>query len=272
MARIDRLDLRIVTLDIERLPGRAVQRHRGLEISGRFWDLNAFKSVTGRRIHPDEVTQWPSTICVAWRVYGREHVHTAAAWGQGGYEGMLRRVWGVLDAADVVVGHNISAFDIKKLNSEFALAGLTPPSPYATVDTLTVARKAFGFESNSLDSLCQRLGVPAKRGAYSIQTAEAAMAGNRTAQRELLDYNRGDIVATEALYDALRPWIRNHPHPHQDAEPSCHACGSLHLVKNGWHISGVFTYQRYVCRGCGAHVRGRHRLTTGGRRTITAAA
>src|SRR5699024_6090823 len=66
------VDPRVVTLDIERIPGRARVKHRGLTIEGEFWDLNGWKHTIGRRIHPDDVTEWPRTICAAWRWYGEE--------------------------------------------------------------------------------------------------------------------------------------------------------------------------------------------------------
>src|SRR5699024_5736596 len=34
------VNARVVTLDIERIPGRARVKHRGLTIEGEFWDLN----------------------------------------------------------------------------------------------------------------------------------------------------------------------------------------------------------------------------------------
>ena len=66
---------RVVTLDIERIPGRARVKHRGLTIEGEFWDLNGWKHTIGRRIHADDVLEWPRTICAAWRWYGEDEVH-----------------------------------------------------------------------------------------------------------------------------------------------------------------------------------------------------
>ena len=83
---------RVVTLDIERIPGRARVKHRGLTIEGEFWDLNGWKHTIGRRIHADDVLEWPRTICAAWRWYGEEEVHFAAEWEVGGNDGFLRRL------------------------------------------------------------------------------------------------------------------------------------------------------------------------------------
>ena len=61
------VNARVVTLDIERIPGRARVKHRGLTIEGEFWDLSGWKHTIGRRIHADDVLEWPRTICAAWK-------------------------------------------------------------------------------------------------------------------------------------------------------------------------------------------------------------
>ena len=47
------VNARVVTLDIERIPGQHSTWHRGQTITGPFWDLNEIKGWTGRRIHPE---------------------------------------------------------------------------------------------------------------------------------------------------------------------------------------------------------------------------
>ena len=74
---------RVVTLDIERIPGRHSTWHRGQTITGPFWDLNEIKAWTGKRIHADDVSEWPRTICAAWKWYDQEGVEFAAEWQVG---------------------------------------------------------------------------------------------------------------------------------------------------------------------------------------------
>ena len=63
------VNARVVTLDIERIPGRVRTQHRGFTIEGDVWDLNALKDITRRRIHADDMIEWPRTICAAWKWY-----------------------------------------------------------------------------------------------------------------------------------------------------------------------------------------------------------
>src|SRR5699024_10537563 len=171
---------RVVTLDIERIPGRARVKHRGLTIEGDFWDLNGWKHTIGSRMHADDVLEWPRTICAAWRWYGAEGGHFAAAWEVGGSQEVMRTLWDVhwgaaerevggnkefmrqpwdvYSDADVTAGHNMQSFDGPMIASGWAEYGWAPPSPVKVIDTLRVARQRFAFESNTLDALAKRLG------------------------------------------------------------------------------------------------------------------
>lgn len=249
----------VLILDIERSPGRARVKHRGLVIEGDFWDLSGWKHTIGYRINPADVIEWPRTICAAWNFYGRERVNFAAEWGKGGSEAMLRRIWDAYNKAQIVVGHNIDGFDTKKLKAEWLGIGLAPPSPFKSVDTLKVARREFGYESNTLDSLCQRLGITAKTDRYEVAVARAACAGDRAAQARIKGYNCGDIAATVGLYDVLRPWHPSHPHSiigTIDDRPTCNACWGDDLEPNGFTLANLILYRLFKCRGCGANVKG----------------
>lgn len=251
--------VRVLTLDIERIPGRATVQHRGLTVEGEFWDLSGWKHVIGRRIHPDNVTEWPRSICAAGRFYGDKEVLFTSEW-EDGHEGFMRKAWEWYDEADIVVGHNLQGFDSKHLKAGWAEYGWMSPSPWKTVDTLKVARAEFAFESNTLDALCKRLGVVAKSDKYDARIAHAALAGDVKAQKKLKAYNQGDIKATEAVYDRLRPWIKNHPHLSMlnGEEWGCPNCGETNISNHptGEAFANVQRYRAYQCPKCGTHIRG----------------
>lgn len=252
---------RILILDVERLPGHAVHQHRGLTISGDFWDLNSWKGTIGYRLPADSVTEWPRTICLAWQWYGEKTTHFAAEWQAGGHEAAMRAAWDAYDKADAVVGHNVKRADTAWLASEWAQYGWPKPSPWQAIDTLTIARSQLGMESNTLDALCKRLGVKAKSDKYNVDVAKAAVAGDVKAQRKLEKYNRGDIVATRNLYDRLRPFMTTHPHLGlwTGDDTACPNCGGDKFVE---HAIDVHTAQtRYAgrrCARCGTVVRNSH--------------
>jgi hypothetical protein len=238
-----RRELKILVYDIERMKGSA-------EVE--FWSLSDFKN---RRIHADDVSAWPRTICVAWRFLGDKGVQFASEWDDG-QRGMHQRIWDAFNEADITVGHNSKAFDEKHLNSGWRDLGMTPPSPSKPIDTLSVARSRFGDESKTLDALCQRIGLTGKTDRYDVEVARAACDGNKAMQRKIRNYNAGDIDATEALYVSLLPWIKSHPHVAPNAgtdKQVCPRCASDKVAKNGTWTVAVNTYLAYVCRECGGH-------------------
>ena len=255
--------VRILTLDIERLPGTAKVPHRGLTVEGEWWDLGGWKHVIGRRIHPDNVITWPRSICAAARWYGERNVMFTSEWDDG-YEAFIQKTWEWFDEADIVIGHNMAAFDEKHLRGAWLEQGLMPPKPWKTIDTLKVARTQFNLESNTLAALCDRLGVPTKTDKYEASVAHAALAGDAKAQKRLRLYNEGDIKATEALFDRLRPYIKSMPHLAMwtGKEWSCPNCGFDGIANNptGEAYANVTRYKAFQCEKCGTHIRGNRKL------------
>jgi ribosomal protein L37AE/L43A len=248
----------VLTLDIERVPGIARVRHRGLTIEGDFWDLSGWKHTIGYRINPDDVIEWPRTICAAWRFYGAKRVEFASEWTDGREE-MLNRIWAAYEAANVLYGHNVDRFDTRHLNTEWRDIGLTAPSPFKIVDTLKEARKTFGDESKTLAALTKRMGIETKTDKYQVQVARDALAGDKAAQKKLRSYNEGDIVASEALVDRLRGWIPSHPHNIMgtiDDRPTCNQCWGDSLERNGTTLARQITYVLWRCSDCGANIKG----------------
>ena len=252
----------VVTLDIERIPGRARVKHRGLTIEGEFWDLGGWKHTIGRRIHADDVLEWPRTICAAWKWYDQADVEFAAEWEVGGYDGFMRAVWDVFNDADLIIGHNADRFDARHLTGGWAEMGLPAPSPYKVIDTLKTARGTFAYESNTLDALNKRLGIDAKTDKYDVKIARAAVSGDKEAQARIEGYNRGDIIASEALFDRLRPYAKGLPHLGMwtDSENACPNCGHDMAPTGKIAHANVQAYAAMQCPSCGAHGRNTVRL------------
>jgi DNA polymerase elongation subunit (family B) len=70
---------------------------------------------------------------------------------------ILKGIWELLNEADIVVAHNGDKFDIPKLNTRFLLAGMEPPLPYQSVDTLKHIKRNFAFTSNKLEYMTDKL-------------------------------------------------------------------------------------------------------------------
>jgi hypothetical protein len=246
-------EVKTLVVDIERLPGRARVQHRGLTVEGDFWDLSGWKHVIGRRIHADDVLEWPSTVCVAAKWYETGKRLFFAAWDDGGADAMYEAAFALYNEADIAITYNGVGFDNRHLTSGWTERAMGRPSTWRDVDLLRVARQSQGWESKTLDSVCKRLGIDAKNDKYDVATARAAMAGNVAAQRKLKRYNANDVDITAAVYERLLPFVKSHPHvaPSLGLErPTCPRCGSTDVQRVGTYTPGVFNYPEYRCNIC----------------------
>jgi hypothetical protein len=238
-ARLIKPDLKIVTMDIERIPGLA-------------W---AFDQKT-RFIPARNFTTKPRTICMAWRWYGQRKIEFGAEW-ETDHETFIRQTWDVFHEADAVISFNGLRFDCRILRGDWARYGLTEPRPWKDIDLYPVVRR-FGYLSSSLENVTQELGRPGKQSHYSIEMAVAAVNGDTKAQKRIAKYNKGDVELTEWLEDRVRPWIDNHPFPRMlGDEKQCNRCGSTDLrLDERRYRAVVLEYSLYECRNCHGWVRG----------------
>lgn len=178
---------------------------------------------------------------------------------------LLQGVWKLLDKADVVIGQNSKSFDIKKLNARFIQQGFKPPSSYKQIDTLELAKKHFGFTSNKLEYLSDRLCSKYKKLKHEKFPGFAMWAeclkGNQEAWREMERYNKIDVLALQELYHKLEPWANtvNFNLYTEDVVNKC-SCGSENMQKYGFAYTGTSKFQRYQCVKCGKETRGRVNL------------
>lgn len=238
---------KILTIDLERLPGRLPERD--------IWEPRDLRYVN--YIHPDTWVELPSTICFAWSHNGGK-VEFAAAWNG---DDLASIAWDLFNDASGVLTFNGKRADEKWLKQEWAMRGMVPPSPWKSIDLYVTARREFDFESKSLRHLCSRLNIENKSGHYSVADARAAMTGDVKAQRRLARYNRQDVRATWAAAQALGPWIKEWPHHgvYSGAERCCWRCGGENLTQDGFTPTAMTMYALLQCADCGAWSRANHR-------------
>ncbi len=178
----------------------------------------------------------------------------------------VQELWKLLDKADIVVAQNGKRFDIRKIQARFILLGMRPTSPFRVVDTMLEAKKHFGFTSNKLEWMTDKLCSTYKKKKHAkfpgFELWKECLAGNKEAWQEMRDYNEADVLSLEELYLVMRPWMSGHPNIGNygldiDTGPKCPHCGSTHVQKKGYRHTQVGQYPRYHCQSCGAWSRGR---------------
>ena len=204
----------------------------------------------------DQIAQPSHTLCWASKLAGEKEI-TYRRRGQPDFLTLLKEQ---LEDSDCVMTYNGRRFDLPIVNTEFALAGLSPRAPYKHIDLLETVKKQFRFTSGKMQFVCEALGVGSKVEHEGFPLWVKCLEGDVDAWAKMKEYNIGDIVVLESLYNRLRPWILNHPNEAlytPAGEMQCTTCGSTHLQKRGFHVTGVGRYQRYQCVDCGSWSRSR---------------
>lgn len=170
-----------------------------------------------------------------------------------GHKRMIRRVWKLLDEADVVIHYNGKRFDIPRLQREFLKADMPPPAPFKHIDLLATARKQFSFDSNKLEEVAKQLGIGKKEEHEGFRLWLRCLDGEASAWDRMKRYNVQDVRLTERLYvEKLRPWISNHPsYGAFNGERLCPRCGSRELQRRGYATLSTGRYGRLHCQSCG---------------------
>lgn len=171
---------------------------------------------------------------------------------------VLNGIWKLLDQADIVIWHYGSAFDHKKLNARFILNGFRPPSPYQQIDTKKLASKTFGFTSNKLEYLTDKLNKKYKKSGHrkypGFEMWKQCMLGNVSAYNEMRAYNKLDVLSLEEMYLKIIPWHNPLDFRVYDdkTRPECKTCGCTKLHARGFEHTKAGRFRRYQCTGCGA--------------------
>lgn len=174
---------------------------------------------------------------------------------------LLKKIWSLLDEADITISHHGRSFDHKKLNARFALQGFKPHSSCRMIDTKRMASKHFKFTSNKLAYLTDKLCTKNKKLSHAKFPGyglwKEFLAGNPEAQKEMEEYNRMDVLSLEELYYKLVPYDDSINFSVYFEEPTC-TCGAENsFKKNGFYYTNANKFQRYKCTNCGKEYRAR---------------
>ena len=176
---------------------------------------------------------------------------------------LVLKLWHFLNEADVVVGQNSKRFDVKKANSRFILNGLPKPSTYRQVDTMEIAKRNFGFTSNRLEYMTDKLCTDYKKSKHKKfhghELWSECLKGNLEAWLEMEDYNRLDVLSLEELYNVLSSWDNTLPNYDVYVDD---ILDMSEWEKDGFHYTNLGKYQKYRNKITGVQRRSRVNLLT----------
>ena len=210
--------------------------------------------------HKDIVTDW-ILLSVAWKWLGEPDTQCVSINKDTPQNdrGVVDIFYNVLKHADIIIGHNMKAFDYKKFNSKIVEYGYAPLvfAPNQIIDTLTLSRKYFNFTSNSLAYVAKKLGVDAKDESPDWNKV---LSGDDDEIRYMRRYNKQDVIVNEMVYNKIRGWHSTHPNlnvinPIKDIEGNqvlaCPTCQSTRTSKQGTQLRANGRKQSYSCKDCG---------------------
>lgn len=176
---------------------------------------------------------------------------------------VVRSLYELINQSDIVVTHNGEKFDIPRINARFITHGLSPTSPYYSIDTCKIARKQFGFSSNKLNALATYFHFDHKLDT-SFELWKKCVEGDEQALNYMLIYNKRDVTLLEEVFIKLRPWIKGGPNigTYLDSTgPICCKCGNNNLkLIDKFYYTTIGKYKLYRCKSCGAISRGRKNI------------
>jgi uncharacterized protein YprB with RNaseH-like and TPR domain len=91
----------------------------------------------------DHEREW-YILCVSYRWEGENKTHVCSLVDfpdaykkdpENDYH-VVKKMWDLIDEADIVIAHNGDRFDMRKANARFVYHGLGPTSPTKQIDTL----------------------------------------------------------------------------------------------------------------------------------------
>lgn len=199
------------------------------------------------------------SYCAKWK--GSDEIIYEDLSGQRDFEDdskLLPNLWKLLNEADVVVGQNSKRFDVKKINARLVLNGYPKPSTFRQIDTLLIAKAQFGFTSNKLEYMTDRLctqykKLPHKKFPGHLLWSEC-LKGNAEAWQEMKDYNVNDVLSLEELYDIISSWDNSLPNWDVYVDE---ILDMSEWEEDGFHYTNLGKYKRYRNKNTGVQKRSR---------------
>lgn len=221
------------------------------------WDSQLW---TGH-ISIDQIEEPGGLFCWAAKWYGSDEVIFRSLW-ENGEETMLHDVVDLLDEADIVVHYYGTRFDVPHINAECFRLGLFPPTPFKQVDLKIAVARRFKLPSNKLQFVSQVLGLEGKEEHEGFKLWTRSMAGDPDARARMASYNKQDTLLLEECYEALLPWLPEHPHRHlYSGTGGCPRCGHENtMVDAGFAYTRVSKFPQFRCTECGSVFRSSRRI------------
>ncbi len=207
-----------------------------------------------QNIGVNQIVESGRVMCFAAKWHGTDEVMFYSERQKGGRERMVAAAHRLMCEAQGVVGWNSQRFDTRWLNAEFRDAGLYRPAGHKQIDLMR-AQKRYQFRpSNKLDYMARHLGLGGKVQTGGFDLWAGCMRGDRESWALMEEYNRADVVLTDAVFaDMLQGgWVNGMPNRAITDGGVCPCCGGDRLKADGHYQTMTRRYQKWRCLDCGS--------------------
>lgn len=198
----------------------------------------------------------PRIITVAWKWLGEDKVYHLE-WDENQSDvDLMKSFLPVYNSADLVIGFNNKNFDDRFINARALKHNLEVNTYVRSFDIMKQAKRLFRLPSYAMNYIAKYTGVAEKYSHMGIEMWETIQYGDKEeateAMKEMVTYNRQDIIVTEEVYLRLRKYMGHETHIGliQGKEKwSCPNCGgeNVELYKTTYTAAG--TIQRImICK------------------------
>lgn len=129
---------------------------------------------------------------------------------------LMEILWDYLEEADIVVGHNIRKFDVRRIKARMIQHGIKPFSHVKIYDTMEMSKRNFDFPSHKLEYiasiLCPENEQKSKHSKYAgFDLWKGVMNGDQEAWDEMAEYCPQDVVTNKAIFWKMYCWDNKAP-------------------------------------------------------------
>jgi DNA polymerase elongation subunit (family B) len=215
------------------------------------YNQGLFFDVWETNIPANNITTPSHIHCIAYKWYGEKKTHVISQCEFPRFKkdihddtDVLKEFKKVVEQADILVGHNINRFDIRKINARLILKGLEPTPHTETIDTLQLARRYFKFNHNSLDAVAKALGYRGKLDNPKNLWIDCFF-GNIKKLNQMSKYCKNDVRINEFVFTKLLPFMNS-------KITKEFICGNPICKSENLQLRGMRgNKQRFQCNDCG---------------------
>lgn len=164
----------------------------------------------------NQLIEEPKIITVSWKWLGDDQIHYLTWDKNHSDEQLMKDFLKEYNKADMVIGYNNDRFDNRWVNARAMKYGLDVNTFVRSYDIMKEEKKVFRVPSYSMAYMTKYSNVIHKQGHEGIHMWHMIQTGTEEEQAEYLqkmvDYNIGDIAATEELYVRLRKYFGHRIH------------------------------------------------------------